>query len=315
MTVVPHLTVSQAATLINACIALIHQTTGVALVVILVYVMRNANSAISWSSVARQLHFSIWPTILRADSTSSKTSDSRVSFMSFLGTASTILLTVAGVITPLGLRGGPRVLSNHHPISAAYVPDTSPLGLATSSRDYYTYGRICGALGPVTCPGSDPNVNTSAIAPYIIEQFSSTPYGPFNMQFRRYFRGQAGYNYSMTDSTISLTESLILRGGIFAIGGLIVDFTSTPGIGLWNHTIPDIELGGSWSEDVLWLEPVTSCVNTNITIDYIVTNPIVDPLTWNLTDRGGFADLTTQYISVLTILLFGPFRTFLSAIR
>src|SRR5277367_580881 len=162
MTVIAHLTVSQAATLINVCIALIHHTTGVALVVILVYVMRNANSAISWSSVARQLHSSIWPTILRADSASSRASDLRIRFVYFLGIVSTILLTVAGVITPLGLRGGPRVLSNYRPISAAHVPDTSPFGLATASRDYYTYGRLCGGA----CPGGN---YTPAIASYIIE--------------------------------------------------------------------------------------------------------------------------------------------------
>jgi hypothetical protein len=289
MTIIAHLTVSQAATLINACIALIHHTTGVALVVILVYVMRNTNSAISWSSVAGQLHSSIWPTILRADSASSTVSDSRIRFISLLGIVGTILLTVAGVITPLGLKSGPLTLSDYSFTSAAYVPDTSPLGLATPSRDYYTYGRICGAVVPVTCPGSDPNVNTSTIAPYIIDQFGI----PFHMQFRLYFRGQVD-NYPMTLSTISLTESLILRGGIFAVGGLIVDFTSTPGIGLWNHTIPDIKLGGTWSEDVLWLEPVTSCVNTNITLDY-GSNPNIDLPTGNLTDRGGFADLTTQY--------------------
>lgn len=52
--------------------------------------------------------------------------------------------------------------------------------------------------------------------------------------------------------TFATTESLILRNGIFAVGGLIVDLDN-PGIGLWNHTVPSgTARGAAWSEDVLW---------------------------------------------------------------
>jgi len=40
MRVIPHITVGQAATVINACIAVVHQTSGLALVVLLIYVLR-----------------------------------------------------------------------------------------------------------------------------------------------------------------------------------------------------------------------------------------------------------------------------------
>jgi hypothetical protein len=117
------------------------------------------------------------------------------------------------------------------------------------------------------------------------------------MQFRRYYQGTGGYNYSMSLSQYTMLQSFILRDDIFAIDGLIVDFTMNPGIGLWNHTMPTLERGGGWSHDMLWLEPVTSCVNTNLTIDYTFTkNAITSSIdTYNLTDQGGLVNLTTDY--------------------
>jgi hypothetical protein len=295
MTVIAHITVSQAATVMNACIAIVQYTIGVALVVLLVYIMRNANSAISWSSVSRTLHSSYWPDLLHADSASSRGNDVRVQFVSILTTVSAILLVASSVITPLGLKNGSLVLSSYSPTSAVYVSDSSPIGQATPPRDLYTYGRICGSLGPVPCPGNGDSANTTAIAPSIIDTFSSTPYGPFNMQFRRYYLGQGGYNYSMALSTISLTQSLVLRDDIFAVDGLIVDLTANSGVGLWNHTLPAVDVGGTWSHDVVWLEPQTSCVNTNLTIDYALgEDPYEGVDTWRLTDRGGFANLSIQ---------------------
>jgi hypothetical protein len=296
MTFIAHITVSQAATVINACIAVVHQTSSLALAVLLIYVMRNANTAITWSTVTRRLHSSPWPTLLRADSARSHGIDPRVRSVDTLAFLTAILLAAAGIITPLGLRNGPISQSSQRSLSASYVPDLSPLGEATPQRNLYTYGRICGAFGPVPCPGNGNDANTSVIAPSVIETFNSTPYGPFNLQFRRYYPGQAGYNYSMTLASISMTESFILRNDIFAVGGAIVDLTSTPGIGFWNHTLPSTNLGGVWTEDVLFLEPVTSCVNTNLTYDYILGQLPESPIdTWNITDRGGIVNLTTQY--------------------
>jgi hypothetical protein len=105
----------------------------------------------------------------------------------------------------------------------------------------------------------------------------------------------------MSISHFSTTESLILRNGIFAVGGLIVDM-DTPGIGLWNHTLPaDAPNGAVWSEDVLWLEPVSACVDTNLTVDYTLHDigSINDAKTFNITDSGGFFNLTPDYPSFI----------------
>lgn len=101
----------------------------------------------------------------------------------------------------------------------------------------------------------------------------------------------------MVESDWSILQSLVLCDDIFAISGLIVNMTLNPGIRLWNNMIPMLQCGGAWSNEVLWLEPVTSCVNTNLTFDYALGNnddpPQVD--FYNLTDQGGFINLTTLY--------------------
>lgn len=62
-----------------------------------------------------------------------------------------------------------------------------------------------------------------------------------------------GFHYPILVPQFATTESLILREGIFAVEGLIVDL-DTPGLGLWNHTLPSgTSRGATWSEDVLWL--------------------------------------------------------------
>jgi hypothetical protein len=294
---VSHTSVAEAATIMNAIIAIIQQTIGLALVVLLIYALHNINSALSWSMITRSIHSSLWPTLLRTDSSSSMTSSFRVSLISIVGFASTVLIIIASVITPLGLQNGPIIQSASQTMDASYIPDTSPIGLATSPRDHFTYGRICGSFGPVPCPGNGDNGNTSAIAPSIMKIFSSTNHGTFNMQFRSYYQGTGGYNYSMSRSQLDMLQSFVLRDDIFAVDGLVADFTMNPGIGLWNHTMPAVERGGVWSHDMLWLEPVTSCVNTNLTVDYkFANNQITTSIeTYNLTDRGGLVNLTTKY--------------------
>jgi hypothetical protein len=294
---VSHISVAEAATIINAIIATIQQTIELALVVVLIYILHNVNSALSWSVITRSIHSSLWPTLLHTDSSSSMNSSFRVSFISGVGFASMVLIIIASVITPLGLQNGPIIPSASRTMDAAYIPDTSPIGLATSPRDHFTYGRICGAISPVPCPGNGNNGNASAIAPSIMKIFTSTNHSVFNMQFRSYYQGTGGYNYSMSRSQLNMLQSFVLRDDIFAVEGVVADFTMNPGIGLWNHTMPMVERGGVWSHDMLWLEPVTSCVNTNLTIDYEFTNNAITTSieNYNLTDRGGLVNLTTEY--------------------
>jgi hypothetical protein len=103
-----------------------------------------------------------------------------VTFFSYLSLLTTLLVAVAGVIMPLGLSAGADLHTPLKTAPASFVEDTSPMGLATSPRSNYVYGRVCGSLGPVPCPGNA--VNTTVIPADIVSRFNATPYGSFGMQ-------------------------------------------------------------------------------------------------------------------------------------
>jgi hypothetical protein len=96
-------------------------------------------------------------------------------------------------------------------------------------------------------------------------------------------------------------QSILLNNAQQAFEGLIADTISnkTDGsvgaLGFRNHTLPPpLPFGSTWSEDLLFIEPVTECVDTNLTLDFtipednnITVGRIVDLV---ITDHGGFAN-------------------------
>lgn len=68
------------------------------------------------------------------------------------------------------------------------------------------------------------------------------------------------------------------------------------GIGLRNHTIPSgLPYGGRWTEDLLWIEPVTTCVDTNLTFHFTLGDRADNVTRVALVDNGGFSDLSSAY--------------------
>src|SRR5204863_7900143 len=52
------------------------------------------------------------------------------------------------------------------------------------------------------------------------------------------------------------------------------------GVGFRNHTVPTnprMKYGATWTEDLLWIEPVTACVDTNWTIKSLPQTETVSP--------------------------------------
>ncbi|KXN86514.1 hypothetical protein AN958_09986 [Leucoagaricus sp. SymC.cos] len=288
------ITVAQAATIINAFITFVHFTISLSLVILLIRFMPKSNTALAWSSISRTLQYSLWPTILRTDSASSRTNGFVVSAVGYTGAITTGLVALAGVLLPLGLADGPLVSTNFRQIPAQYIPDTSSLALSTTpDRGDFVFGRLCGGLGPAICPGND-NPNTTTIAPSVREIFNSTPHGPFTMEYRKFFNGDKQSNLSV--GILGAAETFVLRNDTFVAEGLIVDMSlEHPGIGFWNQTLPELKNGGTWSQDILWLEPVTQCVDTNVTVDYIMTKGPTGTIDeFNVTDRGGFVNLSKE---------------------
>jgi len=92
-------------------------------------------------------------------------------------------------------------------------------------------------------------------------------------------------------------SQMVLNNAWEAVTGLLVD-TKSGGIGFRNHTTPPaLPFGSTWSEDLLFIEPDTECVDMNITMDFNIpmSNDVTD-LVENLvvTDHGGFVNLVKE---------------------
>ena len=239
----------------------------------------------------------------------------------------TILIAIVGVVTPLGLY---EVLESHGEIAAdfqyvressAYFDGTSPRGPASAQLSRFCIFR--GDRGP--CPYANntfvigrngttgwrhftPGLTTE-IAPILREIFSSgtqnistTVSNYFDIQYRQLttqtnsvFDNGSRYPVGM----FRHLDSIVLWDSITAIEGLVVDAKSG-GVGFRNHTLPvDLQAGreAKWHEDLLFVEPVTTCVDTNVTIDYTVSSESFNDTAgdYRLTDRGGFVNLNHTY--------------------
>jgi hypothetical protein len=65
-------------------------------------------------------------------------------------------------------------------------------------------------------------------------------------------------------------SSITLENAIKLVEGLVVD-TKTGGIGFRNHMIPvGLNHGATWMEDLLFIEPQSSCVKLILSIDFTV---------------------------------------------
>jgi hypothetical protein len=119
------------------------------------------------------------------------------------------------------------------------------------------------------------------------------------MQFRQYVtRAQNNVNANQSSPVGELTniESFFLTDSITAAEGVVIDMTSTPGVGILQHTFPSDSQGGQWYRDVLWLEPVTECVDTNLTIQFKLSDDLTTPVNGSivLVDKGGLFGLTND---------------------
>lgn len=282
------------------------------------------------SVLAKEIHSSYWPTILRTDSSASSGVYKAVTVISWLGTAAKILTAIAAVVTPLGLY---QTIVPQSPTTSTfhYVEDTSAFGDGTPPRDENTrFSRVCGGWGPVVCPNSPGNISwlTNATSTYVSGDWYDTripqhvkdtfqsglaTMGPsvsslFDIQSRYIVLSQTtqpGQSVPVDNGTaypvcqLRPIQSLILDHDYRLVEGLIVDLQNG-GIGFRNHTAPAWRPQGSeWSEDLLFIEPETQCVNLNLTLDYdtAISYGYGDGGYENLvlTDRGGFVDLPQDF--------------------
>lgn len=163
-------------------------------------------------------------------------------------------------------------------IDEELVGDTYDITIPQATKDLYSGGR---------------------------SKFGKTISSFFDIRARQYtYRSEVDKNNGepWPVNTFRMLESRILEEKIFPVQGLVVDMIHG-GVGFRNHTVPSsISQGADWMEDLLWLEPMTECVNTNLTLEY--TLPDGEYFTAgnfkniSLIDNGGFTNLVQEYPSL-----------------
>ncbi|KAG0637149.1 hypothetical protein HOY80DRAFT_908249, partial [Tuber brumale] len=324
------LTVGQVSGIINLWVIIVQFTLPLAFVLILVAFLENENSAVTWSVVGRTLQASMWPSILSADSAATRGVRKRVIYITTLSTIALVILAIAGVVTPLGL--SEEVAPSYTKSTAfQYLKDISTFGQGTPGRSGYVFSRTCGYGTYIDCPGSFSGLhlfpNQTELYPLerayidknipqnITDIFKSGTTGsgnlisgPFDVQYRAFSNSKDTDAKNSSNRipksqdnvyTIGILEtfrSVILDDNFLLVEGLILD-TKNGGVGFRNHSAPrNLRYGGTWEENLLWLEPVSQCVDNNLTIDFTVSS---DLLLGDLrsTDRGGWVNLAPDQLN------------------
>lgn len=267
------------------------------------------------SVLGRFLHSSQWPTLLRTSSATSNHVNRRVTASEWLKTGILAVVTIASIVTPLGLYDAIEPNEKATVSLFSYLQDNSPFGYGTPPRSQAPFARACGTDFP--CPGQQlsqtctkqglaevcNNTSYNPIVPQDIrtlfneggQHISPTVSGLFDIQWRSYSNMSDAFSTLGWVQTQQFRElsTLLLDNKLEVKEGLVVDMVNG-GIGFRNHTAPEPSTYGStWMEDILFIEPETQCVDLNVSLDFKISD--LDPGSYQnivLTDRGGFSNLS-----------------------
>ncbi|KAI9290086.1 hypothetical protein BC943DRAFT_355912 [Umbelopsis sp. AD052] len=299
------ITSSLVAGIISVSLNIFNVISSLAIAALLIALISNRTTANGWSVAGAIIQSSPWPFMLRTDAGRSLGVQTAITIVSYLALLGTFLLALTGFITPLGLQDI-TIMKPAQPQSMSYIQDNGPIGLATTPRSMYTESRLCLGWPNVACVGTTRLGSEGSYAVWnmiyanVTSKFTS-PEGTqssLNIQFRNYVtKSQNGVNNNQAVPVGELTniQSFLLSDSITAAEGIVVDMTNTPGIGIVHHTFPSDNQGGQWYRDVLWLEPATECVDTNLTIQFKLSDDLTTPVNNSivLVDKGGLFGLTT----------------------
>lgn len=274
------------------------------------------------------LQKSLWPSILRTDSTSSRT-QKRISTFSNASLFLALLTLIASIVTPLGLSDSFRT-RRVFTAKFSHVVDTSVFGQGSTARGSYSTSRLCGSMLQQICPGQ---INTNGLTTSINrdkdgfitewelddndgkgwidarvpsnitdvftsagDRYGESVAGLFDIQYRNYqnlrrnvTKMKVNNGEEYTQGVPRFLTSHVLEDDYILVEGLVLDMKNG-GVGFRNHTAPEkAPHGATWVETLLWVKPETVCVCNNLTIDYTVEYEGLSAV--RLTDRGGFQDV------------------------
>ncbi|KAF2271016.1 hypothetical protein CC78DRAFT_563594 [Lojkania enalia] len=326
---IENLDVSTVAGLIAAGVFIVQFIIPTVFPLILVGFLKTENSAATWSVVSRTLHASHWPVILRTDSVGVQGVRGSVRIIATLEWILLSLISVTSIVTPLGLYQTVLPQDRLKEETFSYAKDLSPMGLGTlPRRNDFGLSRFCFGYKPEICPwsetvfieesnatdytadlpeGYDVRIpqNITEIYSAGLSKLSNTVSSVFDIQWRTYRKVlkssimREGQPYLIGD--YRHLSQLVLNDAWEAVAGLIVN-TKTCGIGFRNHTTPPpLPFGSTWTEDILFIEPETECVDLNITLDFSIPLAVdkhEDISNLSITDHGGFANLAKDIPSI-----------------
>lgn len=266
--------------------------------------------------------------LLRSDSVRPHAVRTPIFLASLAIPLTTVLIAISSVLTPIGLYDVLEV-GEQEVGTFSYIRDSSAYFYGTSPRSGYNFSRQCSfRLNPAPCPFTNgtlifsmgdstiswdyPDDLSMDIPPILRELYSSGTHGIgttvsnfFDIEWRQ-LTMRDGEDAKIVNrgspfavNMFRQVDSVALEDSVKLVEGLIVD-TQTGGVGFRNHTVPQpADRNVTWQEDILFIEPVTACVDTNLTFDYTESKGNFSfgsngPIDYRLTDRGGFANLTRE---------------------
>ena len=140
------LTVGQVSGIIAAAVAIVSIILPNAITAVLVGVLHNEHTAVTWSVVQRNLSASLWPSLLSTDTASGRSVSGRVRSLTTANWICYLLIAVAAITTPLGLHEAVIAGREDEAVPFSELADTSPIGVGTPTRDHYDFTRFCGSL-------------------------------------------------------------------------------------------------------------------------------------------------------------------------
>lgn len=321
------LTIGYVSGIIAAIIFVLQFVVPNAVIVVLVGLLKNNHSAVTWSVVERNLLSSHWPVLLRSDSAATKGVDRSIRLVTWLRPLGLLLVTVAAVVTPLGLYDEINPEADPIPAPMIYVADNGPFGYGTPSREQVYFTRKCGGSLPVQCPGTAEAIEYGFVEedgemvvqnatwddidlriPKVLAELyqSGLHQHPGSMssfvdiQSRQWgWSDEEGVmqNKSYVADSFRYLSTVVLDDAYKVIEGLVVD-TKNGAVGFRNHTVPDAAgLGAEWSEELLFIEPVTECVPMNVSLEFRVpfSSDLQEAINITLVDNGGMTDFEQKY--------------------
>ena len=138
------LTIGQVSGIIAAVVFVVQLLTPNALALILVAVLKDRHTAVTWSVVQRHILSTHWPILLQSDTAGSKGVAKRVKIVTWLRPIALLLVSIAAIVTPLGLHSAIAPDSSVEMAQFTYLADSGPMGYGTPIRSNVRYTRSCG---------------------------------------------------------------------------------------------------------------------------------------------------------------------------